>query len=131
MLTRMKDYAAALAQYMELLNRYPDDDALTRDAAACATAYGLRPRLLDYYAKAAAASPRDARPPLILARIQTHFEDLAAAIAAYQKASAIRPERTDLLEVRAGLEARLMRFNDAAETYAKLYEMAYRNPMCM
>jgi len=130
-LTRMKDYSAALAQYIELLNRYPDDDGLTREAAACATAHNLRPRLLEHYVKAAAASPRDARPPLILARIQTHFEDLAAAIAAYQKASAIRPERTDLLEARAGLEARLMRFNDAAGTYAKLYELAYRNPLWM
>jgi tetratricopeptide (TPR) repeat protein len=130
-LERMKDFPAALAEYGELLNRYPEDEGLAREAAAFATAHNLGPRLVARYEKAAVESPRDARWPLILARLQTEFENAPAAVAAYEKAGAIRPERTDFLEARAGLEERLMRFDTAAGTYAKLYELAYRNPRWM
>lgn len=126
-LTRMKDFPAALAQYVELLNRYPEDEDLAREAASYATAHNGRELLRQRYTRAAAESPRDARWPLILARLETQFENLPAAIAACDKALALRPERTDLLQARAEMEERLMRFDAAARTYARLYELTYRN----
>jgi Tfp pilus assembly protein PilF len=126
-LTRMKDISAALEQYIELMNRYPEDEDLAREAASYATAHNGREPLRQRYTRAAAESPRDARWPLILARLETQFENLPAAIAACDKAIALRPERTDLLQERAEMEERLMRFDAAARTYARLYELTYRN----
>ncbi len=130
-LTRMTDFSGALAQYIELLNRFPEDESLAREAASYATTHDGREQLRQQYTRTAAESPRDARWPLILARLETQFENLPAAIAAYEKAIAIRPERTDLLEARVGMEERLMRFEAAAKTYAKLYDLAYRDPRWM
>ena len=130
-LTRSKDHAGAIEQYIQLINRYPEDEGLSREAAQYASAHNLRPRLLDFYRKAAAASPKDARWPIILARLHTHFEDFPAAIAAYEQAVKARPERTDLYIARASLEERLHRFDDAIQTCRRVYELTYHNPEWM
>jgi tetratricopeptide (TPR) repeat protein len=130
-LTRLKDYAGGVDQYIEILNRFPEDRSLTEEAAAYAGRYALRERLLNYYAKAAADSPKDFRWPMVLARLETYFEDFPAAIAAYNKAHQVRPDRSDLLAEQAALEERLMRFDDAAHTYATLYGLTYQDPQWM
>ena len=127
-LTRLKQYTAAVDQYIEIVNRYPEDEGLVREAASYAIEHSLQPRLLTYYSKTAAESPRDYRWPVVLARLETHFEDFPAAIAAYSRAVVIRPDRSDLFAARATLEVRLMRFDEAAATYARLYELSYRDP---
>src|SRR5262249_52205493 len=38
------------------------------------------------------------------------------------------PDRSDILQAKAQLEERLMRFGDAITSYTQLYELAYRNP---
>jgi len=80
---------------------------------------------------AAAASPRDYRWPMVLARLQTYNENYDAAIAAYRTANDLRPDRVDLLIARGTLEERLLRFDDATATYTKVYELAYRDPRWM
>ena len=40
-LTRVKDYSAAVDQYIEILNRFPEDEALTREAALYAQQNGV------------------------------------------------------------------------------------------
>ncbi len=130
-LTRLKDHAGAVDQYIEILNRYPEDEGLAGEAARYALAQGLRDRLLNYYLKTEADSPRDFRWPLVVARLQTHFEDFSAAIAAYSRSLRIRPDRTDLLAARAALEDRLLRFDEALATYERLYELTYKNPQWM
>jgi Flp pilus assembly protein TadD len=127
-LTRLRQYAAAADQYIEIVNRYPEDEGLVREAASYAIEHGVQQQLLTYYAKTAAASPRDYRWPVVEARLETHFEDFPAAIAAYSRAVAIRPDRMDLFIARATLEERLMRFDEAAATYERLYELSYRDP---
>ncbi|MBZ5647447.1 MAG: hypothetical protein LAN37_09520 [Acidobacteriia bacterium] len=130
-LTRLKDYTGAVDQYMLIINNYPEDEGLVTEAAFYAGRYDLKQRLLDFYARTVQQSPRDVRWAVVLARLQANFEDYPAAIDAYTKAVAVRPDRTDLRTARAGLLERLMRFDEAASDYEKLYELQYKDPKWM
>jgi cellulose synthase operon protein C len=127
-LTRLREFEAATDQYLELLNHFPEDQGLTIEAARYSAANHLEARLLAYYTKASSDSSKDYRWPTVLARLQTQFENFPAAIDAYVRANAVRPDRTDLLAARASLQERLMRFADATATYRRLYELSYRDP---
>ncbi len=78
-LTQLKDYAGAVDQYIEIINQFPEDDGLTSEAALYAEKYGQESRLAAYYAKTVSDSPRDFRWPMVLARLQTQFEDYPAS----------------------------------------------------
>jgi len=127
-LTRLKDYRGAVDQYIELAKRSPEDENLVREAAQYAAANGAKDRLLAYFVKAEGDSPRDARWPIVRARLEGEFGGYAEALQAWSRAAALRPERTDLLASRGELETRLLRWDEAAATYQKLYELSYRNP---
>ncbi len=130
-LTRQKDYAAGVDQYIEIIKAYPEDEGVAREAASYASAHAAVDRLRGYFQKAVADSPRDYRWPMVLARLDTFFEDIPAAITAYAQAIAIRPDRVDLHIARASLQERLMRFDDALASYRKIYDLAYRDPQWM
>lgn len=130
-LTQLKDYPGAVDQYIELINNYPEDEALTTEAALYVQRYQREKQLLDFYSKTLQQSPRDYRWSMALARMQSSLEDYPAAIDAYGKSIAIRPDRTDLHLARATLEERLLRFDDAASDYEHLYQLAYKDPKWM
>lgn len=130
-LTQLKDYPGAVDQFIELINNYPEDEALTTEAALYAQRYQREKQLLDFYSKTIQQSPRDYRWSMALARMQGSLEDYPAAIDAYGKSIAIRPDRTDLHIARATLEERLLRFDDAASDYEHLYQLAYKDPKWM
>lgn len=130
-LTRLKDPAGAVDQYIEILKRFPEDAALTEEAARYAERQGRKEQLLAYFTKAVSDSPKDFRWPMVLARLQASFEDFPAAIEAYSKATQIRPDRMDLHTARAALEERLMRFDQALTSYGKIYELAYHDSQWM
>jgi tetratricopeptide (TPR) repeat protein len=130
-LTRMNNYAGAVDQYIELINNFPEDDTLVTEAALYALRYQRQHQLVDFYAKTVAQSPRDYRWSMVLARTQTNLEDYPAAVATYAKSIAIRPDRADLYTARAGLEERLMRFDEAAADYERIYQLAYKDPQWM
>jgi cellulose synthase operon protein C len=130
-LTRMKDYSGAVNQYIELINNFPEDGELVTEAALYALRYQRQPQLTDFYSKTIAQSPRDFRWPMVLARIQTSLEEFPAAIDTYQESIAIRPDRVDLRLARAGLEERLMRFDEAVTDYERVYQLAYKDPQWM
>ena len=127
----LKDYSGGVDQYIELINAFPEDDGIANEAALYAQLNHQEERLLQFYVKTVQQSPRDYRWSMALARIQTALEDYASAIDSYGHALAIRPDRVDLRTARAGLEERLMRFDDAAADYEKLYELAYKDPQWM
>ncbi len=127
----MKDYPGAVDQYIELINNFPEDDTLVTEAALYALRYQRQQQLVDFYAKTVAQSPRDYRWSMVLARIQTNLENYPAAIETYAKAITIRPDRVDLYTARAGLEERLMRFDDAVSDYEHIYQLAYKDPQWM
>jgi len=130
-LTRLRDFSAGVDQYVEILNRYPEDETLVREAALYASSNGMAARLHDYYVKASSDSPKDFRWPMVLARIETQREDFPAAIASYTRAMSVRPDRADLLSARLNLEERLLRFDEAAVSAEKLYELTYHNSQWM
>ncbi len=130
-LVRLNDHAGAVDQYLEIINRFPDDEALLQEAGRYARQHGRTDQLIAYYTKTAADSPRDYRWPMLLAKLEAQFEDFPAAIAAYAKAAAIRPDRADLYTARAGLEERLMRFDDAIGSYGRTYELTYHDRQWM
>jgi predicted Zn-dependent protease len=129
--TMLSKYDDAVDQYIELINAYPEDAALTQEAALFAIAHGGRDRLFDFYKKAIAESPRDPRWSIVLARLATAGEDDALAIDAYGKAMKLRPERQDLYIAQGELEERLHRLDDAIVLYSKLYTLSYRDPKWM
>jgi predicted Zn-dependent protease len=130
-LTHMKDYAGAVDQYIELINKFPEDAELTTEATLYALRYQRQPQLLDFYGRTVAQSPNDYRWPMALARMQTSLENFPAAIEMYGKAIAVRPDRADLRVARAELNERLMHFDDAVTDYERLYELAYKDPKWM
>ena len=130
-LTRGGDFKGAVDQYIEAINRYPEDESLAQEAAHYAVTHSQVDRLLAFYRKTTAEAPRDYRWPIVLARVETVAEDYPAAIVAYELAMKARPDRTDVVQARARLEERLMHFEDAARNYTHLYEMTYRDPQWM
>jgi len=127
-LARQKDFNGAVDQYIEILNRFPEDDSLTREAARFAAANSLQTKLSGFYAKATSDSPKDYRWPLVLSRIQAEYNDLDGALASLSKATGVRPDRTDLMITRAQIEERSLRFEAALESYRKIWELSYRSP---
>jgi len=130
-LTRLNDYAGGVDQYIELINNFPEDDTLVTEAALYALRYHRQQQLVDFYARTVAQSPRDYHWSMVLARIQTNLENYPAAIDTYGKSITVRPDRVDLYTARAGLEERLMRFDDAASDYERIYQLAYKDPQWM
>jgi cellulose synthase operon protein C len=129
--TRMNNYSGAVDQYIELINNFPEDDTLVTEAALYALRYQRQQQLVDFYAKTVTQSPKDYRWSMVLARTQTNLENYPAAIDTYAKSIAIRPDRADLYTARAGLEERLMRFDEAAADYEHIYQLAYKDPQWM
>jgi tetratricopeptide (TPR) repeat protein len=121
----------AADQYIELINAYPEDAALTQEAALVSGAHGQREKLISFYNKTVDASPRDACWSIVLARLETALEDYPAAIDAYAKAIHVRPEQKDLYESKADLEERLYKLDDAVADYEQLYKLSYRDPQWM
>jgi predicted Zn-dependent protease len=126
-LARRSDYAGAVDQYIEVVNAYPDDQDVAREAALFAAAHGRKDQLISFYTKTVAAAPRDWRWPIVLARIETAVEDYPAALEAYNAAMTARPDRADLVQARAELEVRLLRFDDAIQSYLRLYQLTYND----
>jgi tetratricopeptide (TPR) repeat protein len=135
-LTRGKDYEGAVAQYIALLSAYPEDASTTQEAALYALRYGRQAQLLGFLQTTVKQSPQDSRYAVLLAQVDTTFEDLPGAVAAYSQAIAIRKDRADLYTARVDLELRL-RLTDAAmteraaEDFNRLYVLSYKDPVWM
>jgi hypothetical protein len=129
--TQLANFNDATDQYIELINSYPDDAALAQEAALFAVAHGERDRLIGFYQKTIADSPRDPHWSIVLARLATAAENYPMAIDAYDKAIHLRPERQDLLSAQADLDEKLHRLDEANFDYRKLYVLSYRDPKWM
>jgi tetratricopeptide (TPR) repeat protein len=126
-LARLKKPQEALDQYIEVINRFPEDQSVTAEAARFAQVNQLGDRLTAYYEKTEQASPKDYRWPMVLARIDTALRRYPEAIAGYDKACYVRPDRTDLAIAEVDLQTRLLQFEDALKTNQRLYDLTYHN----
>lgn len=77
-----------------MIDRYPEDESLAREAALFASAHGRTDQLVGFYRKTVAEAPRDWRWPIVLARIETALENYPAALSA-NAAMKARPDRAD------------------------------------
>lgn len=130
-LTRMKDYAGAVDQYIAILSAYPEDAGTAQEAALYAVRYSRQKQLAGFAADTVKASPRDSRWAILLGQLDTTFEDYPAAIDAYAHAVAIRADRVDVFEAKAELEEKLQRLDDACRDYERLYVLSYQDPQWM
>jgi hypothetical protein len=135
-LTRQQDYAGAIDQYIALLSAFPEDSATAQEAALYALKHGRQTQLLDFLRTTVKQSPRDSRFMILLAQVETTFEDLPAAESAYTLAIAIRHDRADLYTARADLEIRLSQTDPAqselaAADFQRLYLLTYHDPAWM
>lgn len=126
-LTRLKDYAGAVEQYIAILSAYPEDANAAQEASLYALRYGRKQQLVAFASDTVKASLRDSRFAILLAQIETAYEDYPAAIDAYAHAISIRADRSDLYAAKANLEERLQRLDDACKEYERLYVLSYRN----
>jgi thioredoxin-like negative regulator of GroEL len=130
-LTRLHDDQGAVDQYIEIIDAYPEDDSLIREASLYAARHNLGSRLTALYSKTIVDAPRDYRWPMVLARIQTALEEFPSAISAYDAALKARPDRKDLVIEREALEERLMQFDRAISSCRTLYDLTYHDPQWM
>jgi hypothetical protein len=130
-LTRLKDYPGAVDQYIEVINKFPEDDALVSEATLYAQKYAREQQLVNYYANTIKQSPKDYRWPMVLAKTETQLEHYPSAIDAYGLAIQVRPDRVDMRQARAELLERTMRFDEAAADYQKLYDLNYHDTRWM
>lgn len=135
-LTRTHDYEGAVAQYIALLSAYPEDSSTAQEAALYALRYSRQPQLLDFLRTTVKQSPQDSRFAILLAQVDTTFDDLSGAVNAYGQAIAIRKDRADLYSSRADLELRLgltdpAQTEAAAADFQRLYVLSYKDPSWM
>lgn len=130
-LTGLKDFAGAMDQHIALFSAFPEDDATLENAIAYARLQHREPQLLAFLNQTAAASPRDSRFLIDLARADIAVEDNAGALAAYSKAIAIRADRPDLYIARAELEERAQNFDAACADYERIFVLTYKDPQWM
>ena len=127
-LTRMKDYAGAVDQYIAILSAYPEDASTAEETSLYALRYSRQQQLIEFVSNTVKASPRDSRFALMLAQVETVFENYPAAIDAYAHVISIRSDRPDVYAAKADLEERLQRLDDACKEYERLYVLSYRDP---
>ena len=130
-LTRLKEFEGALNQYIALLSAFPEDSATAQEAALYALRYNRQPQFVSFLRTTVQQSPRDSRFAILLAQVDTTFDDLPGALAAYDQAIRIRRDRADLFSARADLELRLNQTEAAAADFERLYLLSYKDPVWM
>lgn len=130
-LTQSSNYAGAVDQYIALLSAYPEDTALVNEAALYALRYDRKQQWLDFLATTTKSSPRDSRFFVALALSQQLFNDPAAAADAYAHAIAIRKDRADWYQAKAGLDDALGHLEDEVADDTRLYQLSFQDPQWM
>jgi predicted Zn-dependent protease len=112
-------------QYLELINREPTLRDLVDAALTYARTHGgLDDRLVDYYQRTAARSPKDHRWPVILAWLYERRGQPVEAARAYARALDIAPGRKDLTRARADDLSAAGQWLEAAAAYRAVYELS-------
>lgn len=122
--TRLKDYDAAAEQYIELINREPENDAILEEAIGFAKRYGGGKKLLEYYQTLAREAFKNYRWNVVLARLYEANGDLPNAAENYRAAIFNQPEMIELYEALGEVYIRTPNLEAALENVEKLLELS-------
>ncbi|MSP59618.1 MAG: hypothetical protein EXR72_04610 [Myxococcales bacterium] len=118
----------AVDQWIEIVNRRPEERSEIAALHAYAALHNLLARVTAYYTKTAATSARDHRWPVVLAVLADLSGDPSTAAARLGDALLISPDRIDLGTERAEAFARAGDAASAAVAYHRLWELTDHDP---
>ena len=122
--TRLKDYDSAAEQYIELINREPENEEILDEAIAYVKRYGGGAKLLEYYQKLSREAFKNYRWNVVLARLYEANGDLPNALENYRTAIFNQPERIDLYEALGEIYLKMSNLDAALENVEKLLELS-------
>ncbi len=120
--TKLKDYQSAVEQHVEIINREPENEALTENAILYVERYGGAETLVGYYEKLSAETFKNYRWNVVLARIYTAHKNTAAAIKNYRAAVVNQPEMPELYAAIADLETQSGNYDEALKNIDEVLE---------
>ena len=125
--TRLKDYASAVAQQIEIINAEPDAEENIDEAIKYVKRFGGADALLDYYLKTSAESYKNYRWNLVLAKIYEANNNLQKAAENYKTAIHNQPENVDLYIALAEIQEKSNDLTAALDAVNKASEIGGEN----
>jgi tetratricopeptide (TPR) repeat protein len=126
--TRLKDYASAVEQYIEIVNRDPEDETNVDAAINYVKRYGGADTLLNYYQHTAQQAYKNYRWNVVLARIYEAKGDLTSAASQYRAALDNQPELLELYDALANVCTRAKDYAGALASLNKAAELSNDDP---
>jgi cellulose synthase operon protein C len=126
--TQLKDYNAGIEQYIEIINRDPDDEEKLDQALAYSKRYGGVETLLAYYLRISQQAYKNYRWNVVLARIFEAKGDLDSAARNYRAAIDNQPEMLELYDALAGVYTRGKDYDAALKVLGKATELSNDDP---
>ncbi|MFN0088007.1 MAG: tetratricopeptide repeat protein, partial [Blastocatellia bacterium] len=127
--TQLRDYSSAIEQYIEIINRDPDERENLDAAIKYARRYGGAETLLGYYARASEQAWKDYRWNVVLARIHEARGDWASAARELRKAIDNQPEMVELQSMLAGIHLQAKEHDAAAKALRRALELTNDDPV--
>jgi tetratricopeptide (TPR) repeat protein/lipopolysaccharide biosynthesis regulator YciM len=126
--TSLKDYPAAIEQYIEIINRTPEEPSFVENAVNFTKRYGGADQLIAYYTKTSQQADRNYRWNLVLARILDAGGDQAGAARELQKAIKQNPEKLALRSELANLYLKSKTYDAAIEVLTTAVKLSNDDP---
>jgi predicted Zn-dependent protease len=121
-------YDAAVDQYIETINAYPEDAERLQSGLEYAEQHGLVPRMVAYYEKLSRESYKNYRWQIVLGRIYERLGNLGGAAEQYKIAVVNEPQRPDLRFNLASVLTRQRRYDEAIAVLRDGWTLAGRDP---
>lgn len=125
--TQLKDYDSAAEQYIEIINREPENEEILEETIEFVKRYGGGWKLLEYYQKVAREAFKNYRWNVILARLYEANGDFPNAADNYRTAIYNQPEMIELYEALGEIYVKMSNFEAALENVEKLLGLSNEN----
>src|SRR5260370_12825282 len=126
--TRLKDYASAVEQHIEIINRDPEDEQNVDSAINYVKRFGGADTLLNYYQRTARQAYKNYGGNVVLARIFEEKGDLTNAARQYHGALDNQPEMLELYDALADVCTRAKDYDAALASLSKAAELSNDDP---
>jgi tetratricopeptide (TPR) repeat protein len=126
--THLKDYASAVEQHIEIINREPDNEERVDAAINYVKRYGGGDTLLNYYQRTSQQAFKNYRWNVVLARIYEAQGDVTNAVRQYRAAIDNQPEMIELYDSLADVFTRAKDYDSALSALRKAQEFSNDDP---